>query len=664
MKLLLSSVFKPYGVDDEFGRKENIMELFHNQVTREQGIFSFRYHHKSFNLYLLAENVSIPSTVLDFPSIKRFIREIKKGYDFVGISFIAPNYIKAKKMCELIRQYSPRTKIILGGHGTQIPELEKIIDCDHIVKGEGISGLKKILGEPEDAPVKHVVLTSADNKRIMGIPVSETAGVLLPGVGCPNGCRFCCTTHMFNFKYTPFFKDALEMFNVMRKIENELGCSDFFVMDENFLKSKDRAIELLNLMKIHKKNYYFGVFSSAETINEIGVKFLFEIGIRFIWIGVESKEYCYTKNKNIDMKKLFTELRSHGISILASTILFQEHHDKKTIWEDVDYTLDLRPDFVQFMQLGPLPQTQLYLDYKEKGLLREDIPYEEWHGQHQLWFKHPNFTSEESEIFLRDAFLKDYRELGPSILRMAETYIQGYFYTQKYQNDPWLKMRNDQLKESCIRYYPLLSVLKTFMPNAKTRNITEQVIRSYEKAFGPKTIKQNILTLGAYLCAIKEYLKINITGDIRQPKTFFTKFNKPEFKLFPAVLKGKLLPDLSLNLLEIKQNYALSGNNIYLELHGILDSINVNNLQHRLAGLFNKEKKANIVLDIININRIDDNSLYKLLEHLKDFQFRTKLCYCAKIENISQMVEEIKLNFDTKLECLKENLIPESNTAR
>ena len=40
MKLLLSSVFGLYGVNDEYGEKENKMELFHNQVTREQGIFS------------------------------------------------------------------------------------------------------------------------------------------------------------------------------------------------------------------------------------------------------------------------------------------------------------------------------------------------------------------------------------------------------------------------------------------------------------------------------------------------------------------------------------------------------------------------------------------------------------------------------------------------
>ena len=77
MKLLLTSVFGPFGVDDDYGKKENKMELFHNQVTREQGIFSYRFNHNSFGLYLLAENIKVPTAVLDFPKMKRFIAELK-----------------------------------------------------------------------------------------------------------------------------------------------------------------------------------------------------------------------------------------------------------------------------------------------------------------------------------------------------------------------------------------------------------------------------------------------------------------------------------------------------------------------------------------------------------------------------------------------------------
>jgi len=40
-RVLLTSVFKPFATDDEFGsRRINPVELYHNQVTREQGPFS------------------------------------------------------------------------------------------------------------------------------------------------------------------------------------------------------------------------------------------------------------------------------------------------------------------------------------------------------------------------------------------------------------------------------------------------------------------------------------------------------------------------------------------------------------------------------------------------------------------------------------------------
>ena len=77
-RVLLSGVFGPFGVDDAWGRKENIMELFHNQVTKAQGAASFRFHHRSFGLYFLAENVDADVTVLDFPSRERFVDELKR----------------------------------------------------------------------------------------------------------------------------------------------------------------------------------------------------------------------------------------------------------------------------------------------------------------------------------------------------------------------------------------------------------------------------------------------------------------------------------------------------------------------------------------------------------------------------------------------------------
>ena len=152
-KILLSGVFGPFGVDDQFGRKENIMELFHNQVTREQGLSSFRFHHRSFGLYFLAENIEGDVTVLDFPSKGAFRKEVRKGYDLIGISFITPNFLKTREMCRIIRELSPDTFILLGGHGTAVEGVEDLLDCDHIIRGEGMLSViaRRAVNETERA---------------------------------------------------------------------------------------------------------------------------------------------------------------------------------------------------------------------------------------------------------------------------------------------------------------------------------------------------------------------------------------------------------------------------------------------------------------------------------------------------------------------------------
>ena len=69
---------------------------------------------------------------------------------------------------------------------------------------------------------------------------------------------------------------------------------------------------------------------------------------------------------------LITELKKRGISVLASSILFLEQHDKKTIWEDVDFVTSLNPDYLQFSPLGPIPGTKLYNDYEKQGRTNQE----------------------------------------------------------------------------------------------------------------------------------------------------------------------------------------------------------------------------------------------------------------------------------------------------
>src|SRR5436190_10862707 len=178
MRILLTSVFGPFTQDDEFGsRSINPMELYHNQVTRAQGPFSLRMSHRSWGITMIQANIAAPSTVLDFPTRERFVRELQSHrYDIVGISGIIVNVGKVREMCRLVRLHSPSSTIVVGGHVAALPGLDTMIDADHIVMGEGIRWFREHLGEPLDAPIMHPAMKSSFDFRLMGLKGPSGAG--------------------------------------------------------------------------------------------------------------------------------------------------------------------------------------------------------------------------------------------------------------------------------------------------------------------------------------------------------------------------------------------------------------------------------------------------------------------------------------------------------
>ena len=61
--------------------------------------------------------------------------------------------------------------------------------------------------------------------------------------------------------------------------ETQLGVKSFFVMDENFLLYKERAMELLDQMKATSKAWSLYVFSSANALSKYTMRELVELGI-------------------------------------------------------------------------------------------------------------------------------------------------------------------------------------------------------------------------------------------------------------------------------------------------------------------------------------------------------------------------------------------------
>ena len=447
-KILLSSVFGPYAQDDEYGsRCVNPMELYQNQVTRVQNGFSLRMFHRSFGLMLIQENIDAPCTLLDFPTLDRFIEEvINNPYDIIGISSIAPNVGKVAKMCDLVREHQPDATIVIGGHIASRETLHEVIDADHIVKGEGIRWFRKYLGQKEDSPIRHPAVFSGFGARMMGVPLPEksdgNAAILIPSVGCPIGCDFCTTSAMFGGKgkFNNFYETGDELFTVMSEIEAKLHANSFFVLDENFLLHRKRALRLLDLMREHEKSWSLYVFSSAKVLQSYSIEQLIGLGIAWVWTGIEGENSLYQKVRDVDTHSLFRTLQSNGIRVLGSSIIGMDDHTPENINKVIDFAVSHNTDFHQFMLYTPFPGTALYERRQADGTLlpESEFPIADSHGQFRFNFKHEHIHDNREEQYLLEAFRRDFDVNGPSIARLIRTTLNGWL---KYKNHPEKRIR-------------------------------------------------------------------------------------------------------------------------------------------------------------------------------------------------------------------------------
>ena len=445
-RVLLTSVFGPYAQDDEFGsRSINPMELYHNQVTREQGPFSLRLFHRSWGILFIQHNISAPCTVLDFPGRERFVEELKAHrYDIVGISGIIVNVGKVREMCRLVREHSPHSTVIVGGHVAAIPGVQQMIDADHVVKGEGVAWFREYLGEPVDAPIRHPVIPSSFGFRVMGMRAPRggrsPAATIIPSVGCPMGCNFCTTSAFFGGKgkVVNFFEKGHEIFEAMCDAESRLGVKSFFIMDENFLLYKTRAMELLEHMRAKGKAWKLYVFSSANAVSKYSMRELVELGVSWVWMGLESSHSTYSKLKDANTLALTKELHAHGIGVLGSTIVGLEHHTPENIADEIEHAVAHDTDFHQFMLYTPVPGTPLHEEMAKQGRLLPEVDLADIHGQDRFNFRHAAISREQSKPFLDRAFRRDFERNGPSVYRLARTMMEGW---RRYHNDPDPRVR-------------------------------------------------------------------------------------------------------------------------------------------------------------------------------------------------------------------------------
>lgn len=612
-KVLLSTVCGPFGINSDDCTEHVMPELFHAQVTRSQSIFSVRAPYISYGLEYIAANIKAPTTVLQYPTMKQFIRELKKGYDYVGINFVIATFEKLKKMTQAVRQISPGSKIILGGYGTMLPECEQY--GDHICREEGAEYMRKLLGEPaDDAPKKHV--TYPTRSRIAGFPATKGA-VVLAGLGCPHGCEFCATSHFHKQKHIPLLKTGQDLYQEIRRVHKTLNnpTTPVGLMEEDFLMQRKRAEEFLECVKKDTKDpIRISCFSSAFSVSQWDPKDLVRMGIEAIWIGVESMDASYSKLKGIDVKSVFESLHSHGINTLASLILGHDFHTVKKVWEDFEYLTNMRPTLSQFLILTSACTTPLYNRLKKEDRLLK-VPYTHWDGFH-LVFKHPHIGKEELEQLLLEVYDKEYQKLGPSAIRYVERQLEGY---KRFKNssDSLLRLRAEQFKKECANALPLFP---TAAHHAPTKEIADWV-RNLHKAIiaevGSGGIGTKLRSAIVPVLARVEQFRLENFGYSQ------VSLRRTEYRMQQGQSSTKTAP--AAESFSIKpQPHECANHPLVLDLHGVLDKMTASGAGTKIEDYL-KKHCGQIAINFKGVTRVEGDTLMALLKRLIIHKDRVKI---------------------------------------
>jgi radical SAM superfamily enzyme YgiQ (UPF0313 family) len=477
-RVLLTTIQRPLGVTSETCTPNIQAEMYAAQVTRAQGVFSIRSPCSGWGLDFMACNLDAPVTVLHYPTERAFVRELRRGYDYVGIGFVNCTWPKARRLCELVRREAPRTRIILGGYGTVLREVDAY--ADHVCREEGVGFLKRLLGE---APVEPFRIPRIERTlRVMTVAARREA-ILVAGLGCSRGCDFCCTSHFFDRTHVPLIRDGTALHEEMRRVDHGNGATyrNIGVIDEDFLAERPRIEAMIPLnATLVDRPVLFTCLTSLRSLEQYTTDELLAMGLSGAWVGIESLLARYAKLKDVNAAALIDRHRRVGIVTLTSMIIGLDGHDEANLEADFQYLLSLRPACAQFMIYSPCPQTPLYARLEREGRLLA-VPHKYHDGFHAL-IAHPRFTSERLERLIDELFRREYEALGPTALRVAEAQLEGYL-TLRERPEPHIRARVREYRRSCLDTYPLFGIAIRQAPSERVRRWATELREWMEGTF-------------------------------------------------------------------------------------------------------------------------------------------------------------------------------------
>ncbi len=346
--------------------------------------------------------------------LPRYISEINP--DIIGITSFTISMVDVCKVARTVRKIVPHAHICLGGHHPIAFPIQaaKLEEFDSIVVGEGevaFTELVKALEKKDDITLIPGVYTSESIKKwentsykdnrflssvlappayvedIDSLPIPNRSYIkhtdyhsvlgvtnklttILSSRGCPYKCTFCDVPHK------QYRKRSIR--NIVDEVEEclKLGYQEIHFYDDLFNISSQKVIDFCDEVERRGLKFIWDFRGRVNTVTRESLERAKIAGCRIISFGVEtgSDEGLKMLNKGTTVRKIrevfrwCKELKIKTVADFMIGLPFEK--TEEDVMKNIDFLIELDPDYAQISVLCLYPNTELYNRAIEKGLIR------------------------------------------------------------------------------------------------------------------------------------------------------------------------------------------------------------------------------------------------------------------------------------------------------
>ncbi|HAT34859.1 MAG TPA: hypothetical protein DCS82_04020, partial [Rhodospirillaceae bacterium] len=349
-------------------------------------------------------NIVVPNNIYEIENTADEI--LNNNPDIVGFSCYIWNMENTADICSAIKSKNPEVKIIVGGPDvSSVPTkaLNRYQSLDVIVCGEGEETFRELIRYWEERGSHKV---TAGLESIEGIAFRKNDEVIItdkrPFIdeldvipspylngcidlnnekrtilfetyrGCPFKCSFCYYPKDYGQLLHSFSMERVET-NIKEILSSNVD--EIFLMDPTFNIPKNRAKEILELIKKYRVNDELSVTVElrVDLLDQEIMDLLKDANITVIEVGLQSSNMEVMKA--VDRKqstKLIAEnvkyMQGLGIETVIQLIYGLPEETTDTYLESIDYGISLDVSKVEPYQLQLLPGTPMYNTAEILGL--------------------------------------------------------------------------------------------------------------------------------------------------------------------------------------------------------------------------------------------------------------------------------------------------------